>query len=74
MHPATEMETTMKTAKAAQTADRSSTRPVPLQERYGEIGISAVAAAARFNPAPRPAQASEPASAGQPWRQVVAMD
>lgn len=67
MHPAIEMETMMKTAKAAP-AERSQPNTDSLRDRYGEIGISAVAAAARFTPAPKPA------TADQPRRQVVAMD
>lgn len=65
MHPAPEMETTMKTAKAAP-ADRS--KPDPLADHYGKIGISAVAAAATFSPA------RKPAAVDKPQRPIVTMD
>lgn len=57
----------MKTATAAPNALPTPKRDA-LAERYGEIGISAVAAAAPFIPARKPAPAP------QPRRDVVAMD
>jgi hypothetical protein len=62
------METMMKTAPAAPNASSKPKRD-PLAERYGEIGISAVAAAAPFIEAPKPATPPK-----GPWRDVVAMD
>lgn len=58
----------MKTATAAPPA-HPSPKPDPLADRYGKIGISAVAAAAPFIPARKPA---EPDKGSR--RDVVAMD
>lgn len=57
----------MKTATAAPDANPRPKRDA-LAERYGEIGIPAVAAAAPFIPARKPAPVP------QPRRQIVAMD
>ena len=58
----------MKTATAATNVHPKPKRD-PLAERYGEIGISAVAAAAPFTEARKPA-----ATFMGPRREIVAMD